>query len=322
MHKFVRSLLTEWRRLGLPGEGVLVLAVSGGGDSVAMLLAFAELKRRKKLKHELVAAHFDHGLRGEESRADAKFVERLADELAIDRIVEKGKVARRGNLEQNARLARYEFLQRAARQKNAFGVATAHTVNDQAETLLMNLIRGAGPDGLAAMPPVREMAGGQLLVRPLLRWAMREETEAFCREMGVSPREDAMNEDLSFTRVKIRKQVIPLLIEINPRAVEALANTAALTVAHVPKQAEGEESLRVAELSTWTDDQVRNEIREWLRARRGNLRGLTLKHIEGVVRLVKSRKSGRVAELPRGERVTKRGGRLVYDGGDGAANEV
>ncbi|HSI89234.1 MAG TPA: tRNA lysidine(34) synthetase TilS [Pyrinomonadaceae bacterium] len=316
MHKFTRSLLTEWRRLGLPFEGeAVVVAVSGGADSVSLLLALADLEKRKKLTNELIVAHFDHGLRGEASEADADFVRGLAGDVGLKFVGGMGKIAAKGNLEQNARRARYAFLEKTAADADAFAVVTGHTMNDQAETFLFNLLRGSGAAGLAAMPPMRALTDGTetLLVRPMLRWAHRANTEDFCRDMDVEPRKDAMNEDPSFTRVRIRKEVIPLLAEMNPKVVDAIAQAAnLLRESSNPGIAAEAEKLMVAELARLDDAAVQTVIREWLGIRRGNLRGLTLKHIGAIVRLVKSRKSGRVAELPRGERVIKRGGRLIF----------
>lgn len=152
MHKFVRNLITEWRRLDLPFEGGTVLvAVSGGADSVSLLLAIHDLIQRKKLGHRIVAAHFDHGLRGAESDADATFVRELTTKLGNELVLKHGKVAAKGNLEQNARDARYAFLTETAQNLDAFAVLTGHTINDQAETFLLNLIRGSGIAGLAGM---------------------------------------------------------------------------------------------------------------------------------------------------------------------------
>ena len=319
MHKFTRSLLTEWRRLGLPFEGeTVVAAISGGADSLSLLLALSELVKRKKITNELIVAHFDHGLRGNASAADAEFVKALAAELGVRYIGGKGRIAARGNLEQNARQARYKFLEKITTETGAFAVVTGHTINDQAETFLFNLVRGSGPAGLAAMPAVRalENKSEALLVRPLLRWAHRADTEDHCREMNIEPRRDAMNDDASFSRVRIRKEVIPLLGELNPKVVDTIAQAAELLAQASNSDINTEaEHLPAAELAALEDPELRSAIRTWLGTRRGNLRGLTLKHIEGVVRLVKSRKSGRVAELPRGERVTKSGGRLIFTAG-------
>lgn len=184
---FARSLRSEWRELGLPEGGArVVLAVSGGADSSAMLLAFEELRRAARLDLEFIVAHLDHGLRGEAGGRDARWVARLAE--ITDFKFEIGKAALRtndrGNTEQAARIARYRFLAEAAAKHSAALVAVAHTTDDQAETMLLNLLRGSGLDGLAGMEAVRPFderraENAPLLVRPLLRWARRADTVAY-----------------------------------------------------------------------------------------------------------------------------------------------
>jgi tRNA(Ile)-lysidine synthase len=219
----------------------------------------------------------------------------------------------KGNLEEFARRERYRFLEKAAAKEKAFAIVTAHTKNDQAETFLMNLIRGSGPAGLAAMPAKREMGSGTKLVRPLLSWATRAETHAYCTEHGVEYRIDPMNEDVRFTRVRIRKELIPKLAEYNPRIIETLSRTAGmlagLETAHDPAT---EESPAVSQLQTLAQPDLYRSIRAWLKLHRGHLRRLEVKHIESIGRLIHSRKSGRTAELPGGERVVKQNGRLVF----------
>src|SRR5712664_1426677 len=108
MHKFVRELITEWRRLELPFDGAtFVVAVSGGADSVSLLLALEELRRRKKLENRIVAAHFNHKLRGNESAVDEEYVKQLAGTLNVELSVGHARLANKGNIEQNARAARY-----------------------------------------------------------------------------------------------------------------------------------------------------------------------------------------------------------------------
>lgn len=321
--------MTEWRRLKLPitGETVIV-AVSGGADSVSLLLAVVDLVKRKKIGHRIITAHFDHGLRGAEAAADEEFVCQLAADLGVEYIGEHGKVSKKGNLEQNARNARYEFLMNAAIENGATVVLTGHTLNDQAETFLLNLIRGSGLDGLSAIPVTRPLGGQKpemsstpdltphvRLVRPLLTWAKRSDTESFCRELGIKYRLDAMNDDLAFKRVRIRKELIPMLETMNPKMIENLADTAKLLThrrnisgAQTTISAE----LTIGDLRSLDETELNDLLRLWLGHHRGNLRGLGLKHIKAIGRLVFSEKSGRKVELPGNASAERKRGKLVY----------
>jgi tRNA(Ile)-lysidine synthase len=343
MHSFLRNLITEWRRLKLPVEHeAVVVAVSGGADSVSLLLALDHLRLAKKLDLRIVAAHFNHGLRDGESDADEEFVRSLTSERGIEFAARRAAALDRGNLEQNARVARYDFLRQVAEDVKAFAVLTGHTINDQAETFLMNLIRGSGPEGLCGMKTVRPIVEGPpkgtdgceitdaesdelgpllfptspLLVRPLLSWAKRGDTEEFCRHAGVTYRYDSMNEDTAFRRVRIRKILIPLLEDMNPNIIETIARTATLLqqAGNIPRHRNRSlpaDELKLGDLREFTAAQRRDELRRWLSARRGTNRQLQLKHIEAIERLVLSEKSGRIAELP-GGRVVKTAGKLVY----------
>jgi tRNA(Ile)-lysidine synthase len=234
------------------------------------------------------------------------------------------RIPKRGNLEQNARNARYAFLAKTAAATQAKMVLTGHTMNDQAETFLLNLIRGSGPDGLSAMSAVRFMdeSGvshasdiGPLLVRPLLRWAKRLDTEAFCRDLSVGFRCDEMNDDPKYSRVKVRKCVIPLLEEFNPRVIDTLCSTAERIKDLVPVATNEvlADRLPISQVAELPGPEMSRLIRSWLSAKRGTLRGIEAKHIEAVKRLVLSRKSGRTVELPGRQSVSKRGGGLVFE---------
>jgi tRNA(Ile)-lysidine synthase len=321
VHQFVRKLITEWRRLELPVSGeTVVIAVSGGADSVSLLLGVHDLVIRKKLALRVVAAHFNHKLRGAESDRDEEYVRSLCTKLDIELAVGHGSLLKEGNLEQNARDARYKFLSETAANLGAFVVLTAHTVNDQAETFLLNLVRGSGPDGLSGMKAVRKMReeeigkSASLLVRPLLTWAKRKETEGICRDLGVEYCYDTMNEDTAFKRVRIRKILLPLLEDMNPNIVETLANTASL-MQNLPAavMVEQADELDLATVRDLGESELYSTLREWLRQKRGTTRALQLKHIKAIERLVLSEKSGRVAEMPGGARVVKSGGRLRYE---------
>ena len=314
-------------------DATVVIAVSGGTDSVSLLLAMHDLVEREKLDIRIVAAHFDHNLR-DGSNEDAEYVKRLCIRLKTELNIGHGE-AKRGNLEQNAREARYAFLTNAALSVNAFAVLTAHTQNDQAETFLMNLVRGSGPEGLSGMKVVRNLreeesrSGAEekestpllplsatpiLLIRPLLTWAKRRETEGFVRDMGVECCHDPMNDDTAFKRVRIRKILLPLLEDMNPNIVETLANTASL-MQNLPAvvMARQPEELELADLRDLEENDLYSTLRSWLRQKRGSTRALQLKHIKAIERLVHSEKSGRVAELPGGARVVKSDGRLRYE---------
>ena len=318
MNKFVRNLLTEWRRLELPFEGeTVVVAVSGGADSTALLLALDDLKSRKKLEHEFIVAHLNHKLRGKESDLDAKFVRKLASNCGLEFVSACTGLDGNGDLEQRARNARHAFFAAVAKAEKARLVVTGHTVNDQAETFLLNLIRGSGIDGLKAMPTERQLSKSSkaTLVRPLLSWATREATEQFCREQKVRFRRDRMNNDQKFTRVRIRKSILPALAKINPKIVDTLARTATLFQehGHFPQRSAAKTNkLSVSELKELSSGDLNSVIRAWLTANRGNSRALALKHIEAVARLVNSRKSGRIVELPGGDTVVKGGGHLAF----------
>lgn len=327
-------------------NATIIIAISGGADSLALLLAVDDLRTRKKLDLRVVAAHFNHKLRGPASDADEEFVKHIASERGLELAIGHGQIASKGNIEQNARDARYEFLSQTAENLKASHILTAHTMNDQAETFLLNLIRGSGIDGLSGMKPVRELRSEgvdehkivegdettpvlsdssapllpfsqTLLVRPLLRWAKREDTENFCRESGVEFRYDTMNEDMSFKRVRVRKMLLPMLKEFNPKIVETLANTASL----MSEAASGPSlslnglpvELSIRELKPLSPQDLHQTLRFWLKTQRGSLRSVTLRHIEAIETLIHSQKSGRTAELPGSGLVRKRGGLLRFE---------
>jgi len=324
MHEFERKLVTEWRRLGLPQKGDLVVAVSGGADSASLLCALEKLIREEKLDIRITVAHFNHQLRGDESDEDEKFVRGLCAEFEIPLAVGQMQEGLPGNLEQNAREARYDFLQSVAENVNAFAVATAHTVNDQAETFLQNLVRGSGLTGLGAMSPVRKFhsadkEGALNLIRPLLEWCTRDETVAYCSSREIEFRYDSMNEDLRFNRVRIRKVILPMLGDMNPQIIQTLARTAALIRSRAENEADKghwqiSETLKVSELRNLEEGELKEVIRRWLSFVRGGLRGVTSTHIRSVVNLITTTKSGRIAELPGKARVVKSRGKLVFEG--------
>ncbi|MBI3629760.1 MAG: tRNA lysidine(34) synthetase TilS, partial [Candidatus Rokubacteria bacterium] len=202
------------------GEAVLV-AVSGGADSVALLHVLAALAAELSLR--LTVVHLDHGLRPD-SAADAAFVESLARARGLPVVVDRIAVPPGGSLEARAREARYAALRRHAARLGADRVALGHTADDQAETVLMRLLEGAGPRGLAGIPPVRGR-----YIRPLIETRRAGIVETLTAA-GLTWREDPSNRDPKFLRNRIRHELLPLLASTyNPAIVPALARAAALT---------------------------------------------------------------------------------------------
>jgi tRNA(Ile)-lysidine synthase len=342
LNQFPRMLLAHWRKLKLPISGeTIVVAVSGGADSTALLLALEELKRHHKLYIEICVAHLNHGLRKSSSK-DAKWVSELATKLCFKSVIGRSKVAEdardaNDNLEQAARDARYAFLQRTAKRVSANYVLTAHTMDDQAETVLLRLMRGSAGFGLGGMEAVRPLAkkSSIKLVRPLL-WARRIDTEEYCRIRRIKFLSDEMNDDLSFARVKVRKQLLPMMQTFNNRIVEALSRTATqlredgavlfndsdalLRRAAVSNNEEGEETdetkspaLDVKVLSDAPSALRRRALRQWLSDARGGTRRLEMVHLLAVERLLEGNSGGKVAELPNGGRVRRRRNRLEFE---------
>jgi tRNA(Ile)-lysidine synthetase-like protein len=251
----VRASLVE-HAIVSAGDTVLV-AVSGGPDSLCLLHILYSL--REDLGIALHVAHLDHMLRGDESAAEAEFVATTArvwglsiTATALD--VRALAQSNHENLHQAARAARYRFLAQAARACGARAVAVAHHADDQAETVLMHLLRGAGPAGLRGMRPTvpweewvpehetrrsgdakrNELSLSSIppvspaLIRPLLQ-VTRAEIEAYCAAHSLQPRRDPTNLDPSATRNRIRHELLPRLIEYNSHIVAALGRTAALS---------------------------------------------------------------------------------------------
>lgn len=207
-------------------------AVSGGADSLCLLDCLA------RLGYAVVVAHLDHQLRPE-SRDDAAYTLATARRYGLPTVVAREDVRSQAGhgvpLEQAARSVRYRFLVRVAREYHARAIATGHTADDQAETILMHFLRGAGPDGLRGMLPCSSLedwpdlgrAAGLRLIRPLLT-VTREETAAHCARRDLTPRQDVSNLDPSFLRNRLRRELLPILAGYNPEIREALCRTGRL----------------------------------------------------------------------------------------------
>jgi tRNA(Ile)-lysidine synthase len=220
VHAYIRE-----RHLLQAGDRVAV-AVSGGADSVALLRALLEL--RSELGLVLAVAHFHHGIRGAEADADQEFVRELAAKFDLEFHLAAGDAPAHARLEKSslesaARELRHGWFARLVGENCVTKVATAHTLDDQAETVLMRLLRGASTRGLAGIFPAHQQ---RHLIRPLLA-VTRREVEAYLKALGQSWREDSTNRDFSHTRNRVRHQLLPLLErEFNPALRRTLADGA------------------------------------------------------------------------------------------------
>ena len=207
----------------LPETGLVLVCVSGGADSMCLLEAMRHISYETGF--DIAVAHYNHELRGEESDRDETFVMEICEEHGIPFHSGRGDVKnyakKRGlGIEEAARNMRYEFFFDTADKTGAERIATAHTMDDNAETMLINLARGAGANGMSGIPPVRGT-----VIRPLLR-VSRDEVMEFIEERAILYVDDSTNSLDLYTRNKVRNSIIPLIKEINPRFSEA-ASTAA-----------------------------------------------------------------------------------------------
>lgn len=295
----------------LPPGGRILCAVSGGADSVCLL----HLLRRQaeEVGFSLFAAHYDHQLRGEESTRDASFVENLCREWQIPLTLGRGDVAeearrRRAGLEETAREMRYAFLEETARTLDCSLIATAHNADDNVETALLHLIRGAGLQGLSGMAPRRGF-----LIRPLLSTGRAEIVE-YLRQENLPYVEDSSNQDITFTRNHIRHEVLPLLHQINPQFSQRMGQTLrSLRADHDFLTAQ---AAQVAQNARWAEDDLVIEARHiaqapdaiapravrWLLGMLGDgSDDCTAAHLSAVVELARGEDPSAVVFLPGGK---------------------
>ncbi len=301
----------------VPAQETVVVGVSGGPDSVCLLHLLWTL--RENLQLRLHVAHLDHMMRGIESETDAAYVEDLAGQLGLPVTIERQDVdgyrkANRLTVEEAARDVRYEFLGRVAAGVGSSTVAVGHILQDQAETILMRFLRGAGALGLQGIQPamVRRCEGRDVkVIRPLLEISRRD-VERYNRSQGLIPREDPSNVSHSFLRNRVRHHLIPVLHEYNPRIEQALLRTAeALTAdsAFLDEQAsqlwETLVSLEEGTVSLSMDIRrlhvalQRRLLREAVKTILGDIQDVEWKHIEKM-RSAFALPKGKRISLPRG----------------------
>jgi tRNA(Ile)-lysidine synthase len=301
----------------------VVVGVSGGPDSLCLLHVLKELQQ--ELGVSLHVAHLEHGIRGEESRADAAYVEELGRAWGVPATLECGDVPayaaeHKLAVEEAARRVRYLFLGRVAREVDAQSVAVGHNADDQVETILMHLMRGSGLGGLRGMLPVQTLGAegwwtGPVLrlVRPLLE-VSRSEIEAHCHQHGLEPRFDRSNLDVTYHRNRIRHELLPQLESFNPRVRDVLRRSARSI-------ADDYDYLRRQSLKAWTrlagesetaitfplepwlelhPSVQRQLLREAIRRLRKSLRDITWTHVEQARIGLEEKGTGTRITLPQG----------------------
>lgn len=310
------------------GGDHVIAAVSGGADSVALLHVLLFL--RSRLDMTLTVAHLDHMIRGEAARREARFVADMARGLGLACVAERRDVpawqrARGISLQQAAREVRYTFLEEIAQRENATRIALGHNAGDQAETVLLWLVRGAALDGLCGMPPVRGA-----IIRPLIE-VRREQIERYLTGRGIDFVADTSAGELQYRRNRIRHLLLPLLErEFNPAIVDTLGRTArtlrqdqevldGMVSRYMPAGAgEGVPGFSVACITAAPPPLRPRVVRALLGCACGGVRGLTERHVRAVLGLLEARGSCRRVALPGNWQVWREYDRLCLTHGAAA----
>ncbi len=300
----------------LPDDGGILCAVSGGADSVFMLHVLKKLCDAHGTK--ICAAHFEHGIRGGESMRDAAFVEEMCRNLGVECVIGHENIPEyarqnRIGIEEAARERRYAFLDGAAKKFGCRYIATAHNADDNAETMLFNLVRGTGGKGLCGIPPVRGN-----IIRPILN-ITRSEIEEYLTSNGIPHVEDSTNASDDYSRNRIRHRVMPVFKEINPAFSSSVSRTAellrrdedclsALARDFIEKYSDGE-SIPSKELSALHSAVASRVIRQILGE------NAPFVHVDAVLALAK--KSGLAYADISGRRIRAEQGRIYFNTQDG-----
>jgi len=319
------ALAVQRRSLILPRTGLLV-AVSGGPDSVCLLTVLNELRTSRRVPElTLHIAHVNYGLRGAESDQDEEFVRELGLQFGLPVHCERVRL-RHGtgiSLQSEARAARYTFFEQLCGRHGLAAVATGHTADDQAETLLLWLLRGSGLQGLAGIPMMRE---GRV-IRPLLH-ERRATLLDYLAARGLTYRTDSSNMKSLYQRNRIRHELLPQLHGYNPRVVETLARTSEILAedAALLDEIERDRWSRVAvqsvvgrvvldceQLAAFPLSLQRRLIRRAWATLHGTSTGLTWRHVTTVLQKILAGKTDSRLHLPGGVHVSRKGGQMIVE---------
>ncbi len=298
----IQSVLNTIKKFRMIDSGdKLLIAVSGGPDSMALLHVLIELSQ--VLSFDLTIAHLDHGLRGSDSEKDAKFVKKRALSLNIPFYIEKKDVKsykkkHRLSLEEAARRVRYDFLDDISAKTRCSKIALGHNADDNAELVLMNMLRGSGPLGLSGIPPVRD----KKYIRPLIEITRSEITE-FLTNKNIKYVIDKSNKDIKFTRNRIRHNLIPLLkADYNPEIIRALNRFSSVLREDekwmkslieamygdlVIKKEPGHILIDIKKILRHEKSAIQRIIRKGIKDVKGNLKGITYDHIIKIADFIK-----------------------------------
>ncbi len=289
----------------------IVLGVSGGPDSIAMLHIFSKLALKHDL--ELTVVHVNYNLRGKDSEKDEKFVRDLCGKYLIKCSVFSEKVSKEDVSEKNLRDIRYTHFENIRKNGSFDFIAVAHSLDDQVETFLMRIIRGAGFAGLSAMKYKNDK-----IIRPLLEIS-REEILEHIKENNLEYRMDKTNLESVFLRNKIRNKLIPILKkEFNPQIKKTIFNSTRSIAEDADfleysgnKEYEKNKSLKIKELLNLHPALQRRLILKVIFSQKKNLRDIESKHIDEIIKAAKSTKGKNQIVLFQGLKITRKGGKLT-----------
>jgi len=309
-----------------PGDSVLI-AVSGGPDSIFLMHALSALKNKLKLK-SIAVCSLDHGLRGKASKDDSAFVGRAAGKLGMKffhKAIDLGKAPGRGiSTEEAAREERYKFFKEAAELSGSGVVATGHTLDDQAETVVMRFVKGAALKGIVGIAPVRPF-GGLKVIRPLIEIEKRE-ILGYLKDSGIKYRIDKTNLEPVYFRNVVRSEILPFLERYNPRLKRSLFNLAEHLredfnfIEDAKSRLTGfpggigasRVEIKLKDIAVQPGALQKEIMRDLMEDAGGEVKRLSFRHWKELEALIRTRDKGSSVDLPGGVRVTRTAESVVF----------